>query len=427
MGVAAASAVMAMAVQGFLTRTLGARSFGEYAYSLNVVNFLAMLAVLGFEVTALRFVASYRAVEQWSLLRGYARRSLQITLALSLAVALGLVLVARFLPAVADKAVAPVLLAAALLLPLLVGMRILAANLQGLQRAVSGQCLQGLLRPLLLAVGLGLMLLAAHSRPTPVTLMLINVASTALTAGLLWLLFRRVAPRGMWDASPEFRTAEWLRVTGPLFLIAVSQTLLTSTDTLMLGTMSGTTAAGYYSVASQVASAVAFTITAVNGIVAPMIAELHAQKRYAELQRMIRLASAGSLIVATPVLLILVIFGRPIMGLFGPAFVQGLSAMLILSVGQFSVVAFGSVGFLMTMTGREGEASRIILISAVVNVALNALLIPHFGMAGSASATAFSILLRSLMLTVRVRTAVGVSAGVLAFLPGYPTKRSRND
>ena len=46
-----------------------------------------------------------------------------------------------------------------------------------------------------------------------------------------------MAPADVWNTIPVFETRHWLQVTGPLFLISVSQTLLTSTDTLMLGSM----------------------------------------------------------------------------------------------------------------------------------------------------------------------------------------------
>jgi O-antigen/teichoic acid export membrane protein len=407
---AGVGAVAAVLLQMLVTRALGAKSFGDYAYALSVVNLLCMLAVLGFEGASLRFIASYRGLEQWALLRGYVLRSFQVSLLLALLVAAGFATYVAYSGEIVGE-LRIVLLTAAPLVPVLVVLKVITAHVQGLQRNVLSQSMQALVRPFLLATLLLVLVYVAGRQASAASLMTINVVVSAATTMVAWLVFRRIAPREVHGAPPTYDTRLWLRVAMPLFLIGLAQTLLTSTDTLMLGSMLGTKTAGLYAVASQVSTAVGFTISAVNGVVAPMIAELYAKGERAALQRLIVLASRGTLLVATPILLVLLIAGRPILGLFGPAFPVAWAPMAILCIGQFCIVAFGSVGFLLTMTGREREASIIIVISAVVNVALNALLIPRFGMNGSAAATTIATFLRSFLLSLHVRRELGFSAG----------------
>src|SRR5207244_9054094 len=78
--------------------------------------------------------------------------------------------------------------------------------------------------------------------------------------------------------------------------------------------------------------------------ISPMIAELYATGRKAELQRLIVLASRGTLLVATPVLIVLLVAGRPILGLFGPAFATAWAPMAILSLGRSEERRVGDEG-----------------------------------------------------------------------------------
>ena len=56
--------------QLLIARSIGAEGFGIYAYVFAWVTMLAYLAVLGFDVSLLRFIPAYRAQGEWPLLRG---------------------------------------------------------------------------------------------------------------------------------------------------------------------------------------------------------------------------------------------------------------------------------------------------------------------------------------------------------------------
>jgi O-antigen/teichoic acid export membrane protein len=85
--------------------------------------------------------------------------------------------------------------------------------------------------------------------------------------------------------------------------------------------------------------------------------------------------------------------------------------MLVLAGAQLLVAAIGTqAGYLLTMTGHEVLAGRIVGISAGLNLALTFLLTPLFGVLGTAAATAIAVAARTVMLTLEVRRTVGVRA-----------------
>jgi O-antigen/teichoic acid export membrane protein len=87
--------------------------------------------------------------------------------------------------------------------------------------------------------------------------------------------------------------------------------------------------------------------------------------------------------------------------------------LAILAVGQLINAGFGSVGFLLNMTGHEGITARILWQTAIVNVVMNVFLIPSFGTAGAAIASAFSLILWNALLYRQVRRRLGLNSSAI--------------
>jgi O-antigen/teichoic acid export membrane protein len=111
---------------------------------------------------------------------------------------------------------------------------------------------------------------------------------------------------------------------------------------------------------------------------------------------MIGLAAQIIFVITTIVTFIFVILGKSLLGIFGTEFVSGYLPLVVLLCGQTINALTGSVGFILVMTGHQKVASRIVGISAMANILLNALAIPKYGLLGAAAATAFAISAKNL-------------------------------
>jgi O-antigen/teichoic acid export membrane protein len=111
----------------------------------------------------------------------------------------------------------------------------------------------------------------------------------------------------------------------------------------------------------------------------------------------------------------LMIFAAPLIDVtFGSSYTIASTALQILVVGQVLNVFFGSVGTILNMTGMEKEAVTSIAIAIIVNISLDLVLIPLFGMVGAASASALSIFVWNMISRHYVKTRVGIeSSGVI--------------
>ncbi len=86
------------------------------------------------------------------------------------------------------------------------------------------------------------------------------------------------------------------------------------------------------------------------------------------------------------------LFSQPILSLFGSDFTEASWSLKILVTGQMINALCGSVAILMIMTGHQKKSLPVVVCSALINVVLNAILIPSFGIAGAAIATSFTMI-----------------------------------
>jgi O-antigen/teichoic acid export membrane protein len=407
-----AGTAIAFGLQVLLARLLGADEFGRYVYALTWISFCVLFAKLGLDTAALRFIPEYQAREEQGLLRGFLRGSRHAVLASSLLVAGGVAAVIILLGSRLSPELARVFLYACALLPVSAYMAMQGAQLQGFRHIVAAQAPQVILRPLLLALALiaGPLYLAPDIRAD--TAMLLNIGASLLAILVLAQLSRSIIPRDLSAHRPAYRTSHWGRVAVSMMFITSFTLVLNQADLIMVGSLLSTTEAGIYSAASRVATLLTFAITLVNAIAAPAIARLYAQGNIPQLQRMLNRVAWGSFLFATPLCLALMLWGEYVMYVFGVEFTAGTEALVILAAARWVIALTGSAGYLMSMSGHERQAAWILGASAALNIALNAALIPPFGIEGAAAATLVTTTLWSVLMVRYGRKLVGVNATV---------------
>jgi O-antigen/teichoic acid export membrane protein len=229
-----------------------------------------------------------------------------------------------------------------------------------------------------------------------------------------WLLL--ILGRWQWsratrsEASPSsIPSAALLRPAIPILFASTIQLVITYSDTLMIGFFMSSDSVGVYGTAIRVSTTMALVLGAAASVFGPRFAALHQRGDSAELENLARRVARGCGLVALPLLAVFLIFPKPVMSLFGPEFVSGSTALMILAVGQFVNVASGLVGLLLAMTGHEKRLLQATAVSALLNILLNLILIPRLGIEGAAVATAASLILINVLYAYLVRRELGMS------------------
>ena len=396
--------------QILLARWMGASEYGIYAYAFTWANLLSVFATLGFTTGVLRFVPEYLAKKDWVHLRGLIRRVRQIVFlaGIVLAAVSGLVLLSLRSPQMDVSA----LLLGMGLVPLLALTSVQTEIVRGTQRIALAYTLPMLLQPVL-ALGTAFFLLNVLGALTGVATIGASVFAVLAVLGIQSRGLIRVVPREALLASPSYETVRWLRVSFPLLLVSGSLIVLNQADILMIGIFIGPKEAGIYTAATKTAALVSFVLVAVNAIAAPMISELHAKRDCEKLQEMVNTATRWMFWPSLGVTLGLMLFGGAILGLFGPEFVAGWRALLLLALGQIVNATVGPVGYLLSLTGFQGLCARVYVCSAFVNVVLNIVAIPMFGIVGAALSTAITMVLWNIWLHALVVRELGVCPSII--------------
>ena len=409
-----ANKLLGLATGVLLARALGASGFGIYAYAFTLLALLKVPTALGLPTLVMRNVAVYHAQKDWGHLRGLLVRANQAVLSMSLLVML---LAGGTAWLLANRFQNPQALTtfwlALLLLPFFGLTALRGACLRGLHRVVLGQTPEFLVRPALFLVLIGAVWLLGE-RLTPEWAMGLQVIAVgcAFVLGAVWLL--RCLPREMKGTAPAYETRAWAGSALPFLLVGGQHLINAQTDIIMLGWFKTAAEVGVYRVASIGAGVVFFAFAAAYGALAPSIARLHAEGDTARLQRVITLSARAILLLSVPVALALVFLGRWLLsGIFGPEYAVGATALAILAFGQLVTAGMGLAVPILNMTGHERDTAKVLAVSVLVNVALNALLIPLWGIEGAALAAVISVAMWNILLSVLAYRRLGLQATAL--------------
>ncbi len=241
---------------------------------------------------------------------------------------------------------------------------------------------------LLLLVSLGLLW---PSKDVPVYAIL---SGFALTGILGWFIMEYEFRQKMQPQDPvhPMPTRGILSISIPMLMTQTMTFVIGQTGVIMLGMFRSEAEVGYYAIAVKLGTLTAFILRAVNSMAGPRFSELFHSEKMDELFYVAQKSAKLIFWTTTPILLGLIIFGRPILYIaFGQEFTVAYPALVLLVTGQFVHSISGATGLFMNMTGKQNVFRNIMVAAAIVNIGLNLLLIPDYGIYGAAVAAMVSL------------------------------------
>jgi O-antigen/teichoic acid export membrane protein len=384
-----------------LARAVGAEGLGLFTLALAVVTIASTCALLGLNQGIVRFGSVFATRNEKAKLKDLLVRSLSISLAAAILVALGLLALTPWLSSNAFDApyLAPVLALLALTIPFAVVRWILLATTRTFKVVWMVVIVERLFLPLcLLLLTIGLLALGLGLRGLGIA----HVASYALAASLAFVLLSKLLPRAFRGREPSVSTAGLLRFSLPLSLVSVIQFSYERTETILLGILSTAASVGIYNIALRTANFETMFVHSLSVIFSPFIADLYERKAMVELESLYKTTAQWSFTLALIVFLIFVMFSEPILGLFGAEFREGASVLVILGVGQLVNAATGQAGYMLVMTGHSVLTLVNTIVLLAVSAVLDVALIPRFGLLGAAIAGSVAIMVFSVLRAAQV-------------------------
>ena len=226
---------------------------------------------------------------------------------------------------------------------------------------------------------------------TPLYLALAYAASSIfglmLAGGIIFV--RHI--RGFFGGFDRSLVIPILTSAWPIALSGLASLFLFNIDIIMLGYWRAIGDVGIYAAAQKIVGILAVVPTLVATSTFPVFSRLAHQKDSIHMREAMESVLRILFLFAIPLVLGGIVLSAPLLAfIFGAAYVSGASAMSVLLV---SILAIFPLTILVNFVFAYDEQRKTIIypiIASIVNVGLNYILIPRFGMIGASIATLVS-------------------------------------
>jgi len=402
-----ASAAIVFVSQVLFARWMGDSEFGIYVYAWTWLVLVGELVHLGMPLTAQRFIPEYTHARAFDLLRGYLAGIRWMTFGIGTAAALlGALIVHAIENRLDSQMIMPFYLVCAAL-PFYASTFMLDAMARSYNWINVALLPPYVVRPLMLVAGVAAARVAGFAMDaTTVTAVLAMATwlSALIQLALVKRWLRAVVPAGRRAYDPRL----WLSMALPIVLVWGMYTLLTSTDVIVLKVFRSAEEVAHYYAAAKTVALVSIVQYAVAAAAAHHFTAYHVSGNRAGLvayaARTVRWVFWPSLAGC----LLMLLFGKPVLSLFGAGFHDGYPVIVVLAVGQLARACVGPAERLLNMLGQQRVCALAYAAAFAVNLLGSIVLAPKFGGIGVASAAASAFLVESALLFLIARRRLGL-------------------
>lgn len=411
------AAALGFGLTFIVTRGLSADVAGQFFTVMAIYFVLQTLVAFGVAAGVVRFVPRFRALGRTGDLPRLLIVAIAPVAGFAAVASVALWVVAPRLSTVFDASDPSSTVVAFRLLALFLVPGVLeVALVEGTRafRSITGYVLiQQVVLPLGRAVAVLVAVAGGSSLVGVVLAWLLPVILTLVLAGGLFYFSVRGARADGWPPPTE----SWGGIASEYWSFTVARGLsgaidiaLTWLDVLMVAAMVSAADAAVYAAASRFVTTGTLALQAMRLAAAPEISAALARDDRAHASALYRVTTQWVVLSSWPLYLLLAIFAPWILGLFGPGYDRGAPALAVLSLSMLVALAAGNVGSVLLMGGRSTWVLADKAIVLAVNLVLNLLLIPYFGIVGAAAAWAVAIVVDNGLALLQVHLGMRVTS-----------------
>jgi O-antigen/teichoic acid export membrane protein len=385
-----ATAGLGFGITILIARKFGAAGSGTWVLCNTILMMAGYVVLCGLDIGTTRAIAVYRAGEEWSKARAWAWTGVIVVGSLGALVSVGIWLGLEPLAKALKEGPEFVSVMGILCLGILSSamVRLIGGLLRGFSQFVAAEVLESAVVPF--CIGVTALTVGLNSLEQAAYIYSAAMLAAATVGFVIWSFL--LAGRGKPSAPlmPRLALTQSLPLAG-----AVLATLATPwTMTLFLARFASTADIGIFRVGIQFSLLLSFLLGAVETGMSPQVAALYSQGKLHELLNATKQMTLLLILGGGGFSMILIIFAPQLLGLLGPEFPRGATAMRILLCGQILKLLSGPVGSYMVMTGLGHRSFLNAIGGAIAVLVLCAALIPFLGVEGAAIAGAMSTFVR---------------------------------
>ncbi len=381
-----------------LTNTLTESQFGVYVYITTLISVVGVFSQFGAKQSLMKFVPRYNS-ETRNDVFGLA---LSISILGNMLFGILLYLLAPFLSSVTTGGPSFVTVLRLFSITLFLNsIRItVTSGFRGLELSQYGIFVDRILSPIIRLAAIGGAILFGH-KLVGISIGILFSAAAVLIASIILLFF-------LTDLRPRFAPErkllrEYGKYASTLLTRSVGMTLYTKIDILILGVLAATSNVAVYKIAWALAVIVDLPLNGVGQVFPSIASRYHSQGLRDELAEVFRIVTKFTFVSSLLLFTGTVVFRTELLRLFGEQYAQvGTGVLLLVSLAQLISNAVGPQGYILLMTGYQRLNTMQIWAFGLLNVVLNLLLIPEYGILGAASAMFISYVLLDVLQVIEV-------------------------
>ena len=219
-------------------------------------------------------------------------------------------------------------------------------------------------------------------------------------AVIIWLWLHRVRrrhPAPDPSAAGSLEPLGFWRFTVPRGLAALAQITIQRVDIVLVAVLRGPAAAAVYTAATRFLVAGQFGNQAIAMAAQPRFTEMFTAGDRAAANRVYQATTAWLILLTWPLYLLAVAFGPQVIEVFGRSYSAGTAVIVILGLTMLLATGCGQVDMVLVTTGRSSWSLANGLLAVAVNVGLDLVLIPGYGITGAAIGWSAAITLTNLL------------------------------
>ncbi len=396
----------------FIGRWLGPSDYGMISLGLAVLGILTTISMLGLNTGITRYISFFKGKDDERRIKG------TITTSLKISFPIGLVLSAVFFIFSADMAVmifhnaelVPIMQIFSLVLPFNIILTVVSSSIRGFQQPkykvfandifFSVSKISFVVAAILL--GYGALGAAAGWGAA--------IIGTAILS--FYYLERRIFPIIGTKVISGKVARDLLIFSLPLMLGSTVKLLLGWADIILLGLMKTSMDVGIYDAALPTASMIRVVLLAFAFLFMPVMTELFSRGKVKDMRIVFKASTRWIFVITFPAFLLMMLFPGTLLNMFfGPEFLGptqiGAAALSILAVGFFYAAISGPVTEVTISLGKTKAYLAITAFMSILNLTLNILLIPAYGIIGAAVAMSASLMIGALLFLFFVNRMLG--------------------
>ncbi|MCD4784309.1 MAG: oligosaccharide flippase family protein [Candidatus Eremiobacteraeota bacterium] len=384
-------------LNSLIARNLSQAEYGDFKFAISIAQILATLALLGGGDAIPRFVPNYVKESKWNFFKGYIQHYLIILLLTSIIIIClsGLItyntltFLGKELSVIKNYHPVSYMI---FLVPFLALSFLLLRIIECIGKQNISRIPDAVISPIILFAFVLFVVRANIDLENHLIFIGLFCAMMVVVIIDVYIIFHYV-PDTVLREKPLFDIKDWGAVAIPLMLSSFVTFTLTNVEIITLEIMPGNeNNVGIFAAMSVIYSGVFLIIQAVKAVVNPFVAPLVKERNYIRLQKIYNKSFAFIALVNLIVCIVVILWGKKLLGHFGPEYVPYYYLLIIMIVFGSIMSPLQMVIPFLSYSGNEKTMLKINVAGLLISIVLAVALIYLFGLKGAVFVNIFGTL-----------------------------------